>query len=148
MEHYLHRVLGIYEMRAEAEAARDRLVERGLAPEKVRIYTSVRDSDRAALASDSDDVIKEVLRETATGREPRTMAISPDGLALYIVNYYADTVSKFDTQTLEEIQTVEVGQNPIGITYEPTQRRVWVANYAGSIDVFDDTAPAGDALTP
>lgn len=68
------------------------------------------------------------------------MTISPDGLALYVVNYYANTVSKFDTTTMEEIQTVEVGQNPIGITYESTQRRVWVANYAGSIDVFDDTA--------
>ena len=69
------------------------------------------------------------------------MAISPDGLALYIVNYYANTVTKVDTETLETLQTVEVGKNPIGITYEPTQRRVWVANYAGSLDVFDDTAP-------
>lgn len=50
-----------------------------------------------------------VVREVATGREPRTMAISPDGLALYVVNYYANTVTKFDAETLEEIQTVRGG---------------------------------------
>jgi YVTN family beta-propeller protein len=109
------------------------------------MYLTESGSDRLL---ELDTATGEVLRSVETGREPRTMAISPDGLALYVVNYYANTVSKFDTETLEEVQTVEVGQNPIGITYEPTQRRVWVANYAGSIDVFDDTAPRGGTMEP
>ena len=51
-------------------------------------------------------------------------------------------MTKFDAETLEEIQTVEVGQNPIGITYEPTKKRIWVASYGGSIVVFDDSRAA------
>ncbi len=51
MEHYLHRVLGIYETRVEAQAARDRLVERGLAPDKVKVFASLRQSDREALSA-------------------------------------------------------------------------------------------------
>ncbi|WP_232820416.1 YncE family protein [Brachybacterium sp. YJGR34] len=116
-----------------------------LSPDASRMYLTVSGDDRLL---ELDTATGEVLREAPTGREPRTMAISSDGTALYIVNYYANTLSKVDTETLEEIQTVEVGQNPIGVTYEPTQGRVWVANYSGSLDVFDDTAPADGTMEP
>jgi hypothetical protein len=34
------------------------------------------------------------------------------------------------------VQTIGVGSHPIGITYEPSTRRVWVACYSGEILVF------------
>jgi YVTN family beta-propeller protein len=70
------------------------------------------------------------------------MDISPDGSALYVVNYYENTVSKFDVASFTEVQRESVGQNPVGVAYEPSTASVWVANYAGSIDVFDDSKPA------
>jgi len=34
------------------------------------------------------------------------------------------------------VQTIGVGSHPIGITYEPSTRRVWVACYSGEILVL------------
>jgi len=36
------------------------------------------------------------------------------------------------------LQTVRVGASPIGITYDPKTREVWVACYSGQIMVFQD----------
>jgi hypothetical protein len=35
------------------------------------------------------------------------------------------------------VQTIAVPSHPIGITFEPSTRRVWVACYGGEILVFD-----------
>ena len=35
-------------------------------------------------------------------------------------------------------QTLPTEANPIGITYEPTTKAVWVACYGGALIVFDD----------
>ena len=40
-------------------------------------------------------------------------------------------------RTLEEVET---GYHPIGITYDDATGRVWVANYGGTISIWDDTA--------
>jgi hypothetical protein len=36
------------------------------------------------------------------------------------------------------MQTIPACANPIGITYEPVTRRVWVACYGGQVRVYDD----------
>ena len=66
------------------------------------------------------------------------MAISPDGTALYVVNYGSNTVAKLRSSDLAVLQTIPTGEHPIGITYEPTTNRVWVAVYTGSILVMQD----------
>ena len=65
------------------------------------------------------------------------MAISPDGTALYVVNYQSNTVTKLRASDMSIVQTVAVPSHPIGITFEPATRRVWVACYSGEILVFD-----------
>jgi YVTN family beta-propeller protein len=72
------------------------------------------------------------------GQDPRSMAISPDGTALYVVNYDVGSMSKIRTEDMKVLQTVTTDAHPIGITYEPTTQTVWVACYGGSILVFDD----------
>jgi DNA-binding beta-propeller fold protein YncE len=76
------------------------------------------------------------------------MAISSDGLAIYVVNYESSTVSKLRTSDLKQISRKATDEHPIGIAYEPTTRSVWVACYGGSIIVLDDSkrpAPGPDA---
>jgi YVTN family beta-propeller protein len=65
------------------------------------------------------------------------MAISSDGRALYVVNYTSNTVSVLDASDLGVVGTLPVPGSPIGITYEPTAHRVWVACYSGEILVYD-----------
>ena len=49
-------------------------------------------------------------------------------------------MSKFDAISLEEIQRVDTHASPIGVTYDQTTDTVWVANYNGTLHVFDDIA--------
>ncbi|MGB7439950.1 MAG: peptidoglycan-binding protein [Coleofasciculaceae cyanobacterium] len=80
----------------------------------------------------------QVLNKVVTGNAPRSMVISDDGQVLYVVNYNSNTVSKVRTSDMKVLQTVSTNANPIGITYDPVSREVWVACYSGSIMVFQD----------
>ena len=73
-----------------------------------------------------------------TGSQPRSMAISSDGTAIYVANYDSSTVTKLDAATMEVLDEHPTDHHPIGITYEPTTRSVWVAAYGGSIQIFSD----------
>jgi YVTN family beta-propeller protein len=78
------------------------------------------------------------VAKARTGSAPRSMDIAPDGRSLYVVNYESGTVSKLRASDMHVLQTIEACYHPIGITYEPVTRRVWVACYTGSILVLDD----------
>ena len=69
------------------------------------------------------------------------MDISADGQALYVVNYGSQTLSKVATADLSVIQTIVVGDQPIGVAYDPATRHVWVALYGGALAVFTDQGP-------
>lgn len=73
-----------------------------------------------------------------TGTETRSMALADDGESLYVVNYQDGTVSKVRTSDMKILQTEHTGVHPVGITYDPVTRQVWVANYTGSLRVFVD----------
>ena len=80
-----------------------------------------------------------LLATTRVGDQPRSLTISTDGTAIYSVNYESSTVSKLRTKDLKVVGQVATDYHPIGITYEPTRKAVWVACYGGSILVFDDS---------
>ena len=67
------------------------------------------------------------------------MAISADGLSLYVVNYESDSMSKVRASDLSVLQTIATNHHPIGITYDASTGNVWVACYVGTIMVFTDT---------
>jgi YVTN family beta-propeller protein len=83
-----------------------------------------------------------VLAQVRTGEAARSMAISSDGQALYVVNYDSSSMSKVATADLSIVQQVATDPNPIGITYDPLTGVVWVACYGGSIQLFQDGAAA------
>ena len=73
-----------------------------------------------------------------TGKAARSLAISSDGSALFVVNFESDTVSKVRTLDLKVLQTIKVCNEPIGVTYDVPTSRTWVACYGGSIKIFDN----------
>ena len=106
-----------------------------LSPDNSVLYiTNNKSGQIRAINPKTDTLIKSV----ATGVEPRSMAISDDGLSLYVVNYQSDTMVKVRTSDMQVIQTLQTGHHPVGITYDAQLRRVWVANYTGSLSVFED----------
>lgn len=80
-----------------------------------------------------------VVGRAATGAAPRSMSISDDGTAIFVVNYHSDTLSKVRTADMVELQRIATPDRPIGITYDPRTRRVWVATYGGTIQIYEDT---------
>lgn len=83
----------------------------------------------------------ELIATVRTGGQPRSMAMADDGRSLYVVNYLDGTFSKVRTSDMTVVQTKTIGGRPIGVSYDPATRRVWVADYSGTIHVFEDQAP-------
>ena len=84
------------------------------------------------------DLATEEVTKITTGEAPRSMDIAADGRSLYVVNYFSDTVSKVRTSDMTVLQTIDVANKPIGITYDRGTGRVWVASYSGVLTVLDD----------
>lgn len=81
-----------------------------------------------------------VAARVSTGNQPRSMDISSDGSALYVVNYMDNSMTKVATGDMSLLETVGTGHRPIGITYDDLTGRVWVANYGGTIDIWDEVS--------
>ena len=106
-----------------------------LSPDNSVLYIT---NNKAGQIRAIDPLTDTLIKSVATGTEPRTMVMSDDGLSLYVVNYQSDTMVKVRTSDMQVIQTLKTGHHPVGITYDAQMRRVWVANYTGSLWVFED----------
>lgn len=82
-----------------------------------------------------------ILAEVHTGQDCRSLAISTDGTALFVVNYLSNTMTMLRASDLKTLQVVSTGVNPVGITFDATSARVWVAVYTGEILVYNLKAP-------
>ncbi|CAB4935551.1 unannotated protein [freshwater metagenome] len=105
------------------------------APSGKSIFVSLNAAGRVAKFDTKSHTVRYSLN---TGSQPRSLALSSDGTALYVVNYESGTVTKLRARDMQPLQTIQACEHPIGITYEPTTKRVWVACYGGSIRVYDD----------
>lgn len=106
-----------------------------LSPDDQTLYVSLNAAGRVV----AYDLNKgKVVRSVKTGNAARSLDISKDGSALYVVNYKSNTLVKLNSTTFEKVQRIRPCNEPIGVTYEPLNKRVWVACYGGAIKVFND----------
>lgn len=111
-----------------------------LSPDETVLYSSNHLMDTVRKI---DLMTGELIDTVRTGTQTRTMAMADDGRSLYVVNYRDGTFSKVATDDMTVVQIVSIGGRPIGVAYDPSSRRVWVADYAGTLHVFDDAASDG-----
>ena len=104
-----------------------------LSPDDKTLYVTL-NREHAVVAVDLDS--GQVIRRARTGRAPRSMDISSDGTALYVVNYESNTMSKIRTGDFAILQEFDTTPRPIGITYDPFNNEVWVSTYSGTIHVY------------
>jgi YVTN family beta-propeller protein len=77
------------------------------------------------------------------GKEPRGIAISPDGTAAYVSNFRDDTISVIDTNTNTVTNTIplrtgQARKGPQGIAVAPDGATVYVVNgFDNSVSVID-----------
>lgn len=106
-----------------------------LSPDNTKLYVTLNIAGKVAAW---DLVNNKSLGSVKTGKAARSLAISSDGTALFVVNFKSGTLSKVRASDLKVLQTVKVCAEPIGITYDALTSRTWVACYGGSIKVFDN----------
>ena len=86
MEKYLHRVVGLYPSRGAAEKARRLVIATGVAPTRVRLLWAAPAGAGEEAVSDSDDVLKDLLRDGAIGTAVGTAAAAGVTIALAAAN--------------------------------------------------------------
>lgn len=86
MTTYLHRVVGLYVTRESAESARADLLAQGLDARQLRILQPGAATTGSDAASDSDDVLKDLLRDGAIGTAVGTVAGAAATIALAAAN--------------------------------------------------------------
>lgn len=106
-----------------------------LSPDNTKLYATLNISGKVIAW---DLVTNKAIKSVATGKSARSLAISADGSALYVVNFRSGTLSKVRTEDMKVLQTVKVCSEPIGVTYDALTAKTWVACYGGSIKVFAD----------
>ena len=116
-----------------------------LSPDDEVLYLSL-NGENAVVALDADT--GQELMRARTGTQPRSMDISDDGTALYVVNYESDTMSKLRTSDFEILQSFDTSHHPIGITYDSFNDEVWVSAYSGVIHVYAEREPAQTEQCP
>ena len=56
---------------------------------------------------------------------------------VYVSNFNSGTVSVIDADTFDVIDTIPVGDGPVGIAYDAENNRVYVSNlFSGTVSVF------------
>ena len=106
-----------------------------LSPDNSMIYVTMNLSGKVA----SWDLINNKAgKSVKTGKAARSLAISSDGTALFVVNFVSNTISKVRTSDMKVFQSIKACNEPIGITYDSPTSRTWVACYGGAIKIYDN----------
>ena len=106
-----------------------------LSPDGSKLYVTMNVSGRVQAW---DLVEGRSIKSVKTGLAARSLDVSSDGSALFVVNFNSDTVSKVRTSDMKVLQTIKVCNEPIGVTYDSSTNRTWVACYGGSLKVFEN----------
>ncbi len=106
-----------------------------LSPDEKMLYVTLNISGKvAAWSLEANKLIKTV----STGKAARSLDISDDGSALFVVNFGSGTMSKVRASDMTLIQTIRVCNEPIGITFDGPSQNTWVACYGGAIKVLSN----------
>ena len=106
-----------------------------LSPDEKTLYVTLNISGKVAAW---DLVAGKLIKTVSTGKAARSLDISDDGSALFVVNFGSGTMSKVRASDLKLIQTIKVCNEPIGITFDAPSQNTWVACYGGSIKVLSN----------
>ena len=106
-----------------------------LSPDNSMMYVTMNLSGKVA---SWDLVNNKAGKSVKTGKAARSLAISSDGTALFVVNFVSNTISKVRTSDMKVVQNIKACNEPIGITYDSPTSRTWVACYGGAIKIFDN----------
>lgn len=85
-----------------------------------------------------DGKLTEMLPRVATGNDPRSTAIDPDGRYAYVANRGSDNLSRYQIEVDGRLTplaspTISAGTTPVHITVDPNGQFVYVANFTATM---------------
>ena len=104
-----------------------------LSPDNSMLYVTLNQTGQVA---SWNLTTKKIGKTVSTGKASRSLAISSDGSALFVVNYASGTLSKVRTGDMKVLESVAVCKKPIGVTYDSLTENTWVACYDGRIKIY------------
>lgn len=104
-----------------------------ISPDGTKLYVTMNLSGKVQAW---DLVANKTIKSVKTGEAARSLDISSDGSALFVVNFNSGTVSKVRASDMKVLQTIKVCNEPIGVTFDSSTEKTWVACYGGALKVF------------
>jgi YVTN family beta-propeller protein len=84
--------------------------------------------------------ISEGVAQINTGDSPQYIYGDPSSSAIYVANFYSNTVSVINTTDNTVIQNIPVGEGPEYISGDPSSSAIYVANfYSNTVSVINTT---------
>src|SRR5262245_61064711 len=71
----------------------------------------------------------ELVATVDVGRQPKQVAISPDGRLAYVTNFGSGSVSVVDVPARKVLRTLPTGGAPVEVAFAPDGRFVYVTNF-------------------
>ena len=95
-------------------------------------------------------------RPIPVGRDPRAIAMAPDGRTAYVLNWLGATVTPIATLTNRPGRPIRVGPFPVAAAFRPGARTLYAASFGADSVTPIDTAtgrpgrplPAGYVFPP
>ena len=117
-----------------------------------KVYVANERTGTLSVITATDAVTYKLTATIGIGREPRGVAVSPDGSKLYVTNTGSDDVSVIATATNTVTATILVGHSPKGVAVTPDGSKLYVVNEgSGSVSAIDTKTntviPTGARLT-
>jgi YVTN family beta-propeller protein len=81
---------------------------------------------------------REVIGDVGVGEFPGGLAVSTDGMSLYVANRYSDTVSTIDVRSRQVLATIPVGDYPTAVAVWPPLQLGCMADCNGDREVTVD----------
>jgi YVTN family beta-propeller protein len=82
-----------------------------------------------------------VAARVRVGRNPKSIAIAPDGSRAWVANSWSDSVTEIDTRTFSVARTLAAGMEPNAVAVDVPARALYTANRIGNdISVIDLTS--------
>jgi len=115
-----------------------------LTPDGAFAYVNNAFSKEPGTVSVVDTAANAVVGTVELYRNPKRVAISPDGRTAYVANFRSWNVSVIDTRTNTFTTGLRVSGRTVGVAVHPNGAYAYVTNLAGTVEVIET---AGNTLT-
>jgi YVTN family beta-propeller protein len=109
----------------------------GLTPDGGFAYVNNASSKNPGTLSVIDTALEQTVASVEVARNPKRVAIAPDGLTAYVANFRSWNISVVDIPTNTFITGLRVSGRTVGVAVHPNGQYAYVTNLDGTVEIID-----------